>query len=72
MAISFPATLEDMEAEIMLLYPVTEGEQRCRNERRTMRELRQWKREQLQQQNLNAINAIRQQGSSQNSSPCGC
>lgn len=67
--LTFPTTLEAIEAEIMRLYPKTEGEARCRNERRTMRELRQWKREQLQQQNLNAI---RQQERSQDSSPCGC
>lgn len=48
-------TLDQIEALVMEQFPVMPGEKKCAFERNKMRELRQWKRRQLQQQNINNI-----------------
>lgn len=48
-------TLDEIERLIMEQFPRTEGERRCAIERAKVNELRQWKRRQYQQQNINNI-----------------
>ena len=48
-------TVAQIEATILEAFPVLPGERKCAFERGKMRELRQWKRRQLQQQNANNI-----------------
>lgn len=48
-------TLSEIETAVLAQFPILPGEKKCAFERNKMRELRQWKRQQLQQQNLNNI-----------------